>query len=62
MSSDNTRDSESTENDERKTDIKEWTEMGFGDSEGGGRHGKAELCISNVICGAPTTVKVKRLS
>ena len=41
--------------------IKEWTGMGFGFSEGSGRQGMVESYCCNVICGAPTTSKVKGL-
>ena len=41
-----------------KDNIKEWTEMGFGDSL---RAVEVERYFCNVICGAPTTSKVKGL-
>ena len=41
--------------------IKEWTGMGFGDSLRAAKDGRMERYCCNVICGAPTTSKVKGL-
>ena len=39
--------------------IKEWTGMGFEDSEGSGRQARVEKYCCNVIRGAPMTSEVK---